>query len=55
MKFQEQKLEVSYASVVVLRIMLSDIFIVASINQLVKTEHAVQRIANAKMGFIWAY
>ncbi len=52
MKFQEKKLEVSYNSVAVLRIMLSLIFIVASTNHLFNTENAVGRIENANMGFI---
>lgn len=52
MKFQEKKLEVSYNSVVILRIMLSLIFIVASANHLLNTEEAVNKIAHASMGFI---
>jgi len=52
MKFQEKKLEVSYNSVVILRIMLSLIFIVASTNHLFNTEKAVSKIEHASMGFI---
>lgn len=52
MKFQQQKVEVNYQSVVILRIMLSLIFIVASINHLFKLEKTVQRIENANFGFI---
>ncbi|MGX1023541.1 DoxX family protein [Psychroflexus sp. MBR-150] len=52
MKFQEKTLEVSYKSVVILRIMLSLIFIVASTNHFFNTEKTVSRIENASMGFI---
>lgn len=52
MKFQEKKLEVSYISVVILRILLSLIFIVASLNHLFNTENAVSKIEGASMGFI---
>jgi len=52
MKFQEKKLEVSYNSVVILRMMLSLIFIVASTNHLFNTEKAVSKIELASMGFI---
>lgn len=52
MKFQEKKLEVSYNSVVILRIMLSLIFIVASTNHLFNTKKAVSKIEHASMGFI---
>lgn len=52
MNFQVKKLEVSYNSVVILRIMLSLIFIVASANHLFNTEQAVSRIENAHMGSI---
>lgn len=52
MKFQEKTLEVSYKSVVILRIMLSLIFIVASTSHFFNTEKTVSRIENASMGFI---
>lgn len=52
MTFQEKKLEVSYTSVVILRIMLSLIFIVASANHLFNTEKAVSKIEQSNMGFI---
>lgn len=52
MKLQEKKLEVSYISVVILRIMLSLIFIVASTNHFFNTEKTVQRMENAKLGFL---
>ncbi|WP_417291378.1 DoxX family protein [Corallibacter sp.] len=52
MKFQEKTLEVSYKSVVILRIMLSLIFIVASTSHFFNTEKTVTRIENASMGFI---
>lgn len=52
MKLQEKTLEVSYKSVVVLRIMLSLIFIVASTSHFLNTEKTVSRIENASMGFI---
>lgn len=52
MKFQERKLEVSYTSVEILRIMLSLIFIVASANHFFKLEKTVQRIEKANFGFI---
>lgn len=51
MNFQK-KIEVSYMSIVVLRMMLSLIFIVASINHLLKTEKVVSRIEHANMGFL---
>lgn len=50
MKFQEKKLEVNYSSVVILRILLSFIFIVASTNHLLHTEKIVSRLENAKLG-----
>lgn len=52
MKFQEKTLEVSYKSVVILRIMLSLIFIIASTSHFFNTEKTVSRIENASMGFI---
>lgn len=52
MKFQEKTLEVSYKSVVILRIMLSLIFILASTNHFFNTEKTVSRIENSSMGFI---
>lgn len=52
MRIQVKKLEVSYVSVVVLRILLSLIFIVASTNHLLSTDKIVSRIENANMGFI---
>ena len=52
MKFQEKTLEVSYKSVVILRIMLSLIFIIASTNHFFNTEKTVSRIENSSMGFI---
>lgn len=52
MKSQEKTLEVSYKSVVILRIMLSLIFIVASIGHFFNTEKMVSRIENAALGFI---
>lgn len=50
MKFQEKQIEVSYNSVVILRIMLSLIFIVASISHFFNTENTVKRMENANMG-----
>jgi len=52
MTFQDKKLEVSYRSVVILRIMLSLIFIVASTSHFFNTEKTVTRIENANMKFI---
>ena len=52
MKFQDKTLIVSYASVVILRIMLSLIFIVASISHFFNTAKTVSRIESANMGFI---
>lgn len=52
MKSQEKTLEVSYKSVVILRIMLSLIFIVASTSHFFNTEKTVSRIENATLGFI---
>ncbi|MBZ9627742.1 DoxX family membrane protein [Psychroflexus sp. CAK1W] len=45
-------LEVSYVSVVLLRSMLSLIFIVASISHFINTEKTIDRIKNARMGFL---
>lgn len=47
-----KKTEVSYLSVVILRVMLSLIFIVASINHFFSPEKIVARIAQAKFGSI---
>lgn len=52
MNIQEKKLEVSAISVAILRIMLSLIFIVASISHFVNIEKTVNRIENARFGFI---
>ncbi|AUC84011.1 hypothetical protein CW731_01310 [Polaribacter sp. ALD11] len=52
MKFQEKTLEVNYKSVVILRIMLSLIFIVASTSHFFNTQKTVNRIEQANMGFI---
>lgn len=52
MKFQEKTLKVNYKSVVILRIMLSLIFIVASTSHFFNTQKTVNRIAQANMGFI---
>lgn len=52
MKFQEKTLEVSYKSVVILRIILSLIFIIASTSHFFNTEKTVSRIENSSMGFI---
>lgn len=52
MKFQEKTLEVSYTSVVILRMMLSLIFIVASVSHFFNTEKTVSRIENSSMSFI---
>lgn len=52
MKTQEKKLEVNYLSVVILRIMLSLIFIVAGTGHFFKLEQTVKRIEAAKLGFI---
>ncbi|MBZ9786230.1 DoxX family membrane protein [Psychroflexus sp. CAK57W] len=45
-------LEVSYVSVVLLRSMLSLIFIVASISHFINTEKTINRIKNVRMGFL---
>lgn len=47
---QGKNLEVSYRSVVILRVLLSLIFIVASLSHLFKIEETVQRIEQAKFG-----
>lgn len=52
MKLQEKNLEVSYASVVILRVMLSLIFIVASTSHFFKLEQTVKRIEAANFSFI---
>lgn len=52
MKFQEKTLEFSYSSVVILRIMLSLIFIIASASHFFNTEKTVSRIENSSMSFI---
>lgn len=52
MKSKPNTLQVSYTSVVLLRVMLSLIFIVASISHFINTENTIQRLENAKMGFI---
>tara|TARA_R110002049_G_scaffold297289_1_gene486144 strand:+ start:631 stop:1032 length:402 start_codon:yes stop_codon:yes gene_type:complete len=52
MKFQEKTLEVSYKSVVMLRMMLSLIFIIASISHLFNIEKTVGRIENSSMPFM---
>jgi putative oxidoreductase len=52
MKIQEKNLEVSYTSVVILRIMLSLIFIVASTSHFFKLEQTVKRIEAANFSFI---
>jgi len=52
MKIQEKNLEVSYTSVVILRILLSLIFIVASTSHFFKLEQTVKRIEAANFSFI---
>lgn len=52
MGFQEKSLEVSHTSVVILRILLSLIFIVASSSHFLNTEQTVGRIENANMVFL---
>lgn len=47
---QNSKVEVGRSSVAVLRVMVSLIFIVASLNHLINTDKAVARIENAKFG-----
>ncbi|MBZ9779880.1 DoxX family protein [Psychroflexus sp. CAK8W] len=51
MKSKPNTVQVSYTSVVLLRVMLSLIFIVASISHFINTENTIQRLENAKMGF----
>lgn len=52
MRFQENKLEVSYQSVVILRILLSFIFIVAGFSHLLNTEKTVRRIEDQGMELV---
>lgn len=52
MKIQEKHLDVSYTSVVILRIMLSLIFIVASMSHFFKLEQIIRRIEAANFSFI---
>lgn len=52
MNFTEQTLKVNYNSVVILRAMLSLIFIVASTSHFFNTAGIVVRIESANMGFI---
>jgi len=52
MKLQRNYIEVSHQSVVILRVMLSLIFIVASISHFFNTEKTVSRIEQARFGFI---
>lgn len=47
---QNNTIEVNAFSVQLLRVMVSLIFIVASLNHLINTDKAVARIANAKFG-----
>ncbi|MAU16374.1 MAG: hypothetical protein CMH46_12645 [Muricauda sp.] len=47
---QNKNIEVSPSSVIVLRVLVSLIFIVASLNHLINTDKAVARIENAKFG-----
>ncbi|RIV32846.1 DoxX family protein [Flagellimonas lutimaris] len=47
---QNNKVEVGRSSIAVLRVMVSLIFIVASLNHLINTDKAVARIENAKFG-----
>ena len=47
---QNNKVEVNQSSIAVLRVMVSLIFIVASLNHLINTDKAVARIENAKFG-----
>lgn len=47
---QNKNIEVSRSSVIVLRVLVSLIFIVASLNHLINTDKAVARIENAKFG-----
>ena len=52
MKIQEKTLEVSYQSVVILRIMLNLIFVVAGSSHFFKTDETVNRMQKGSMGFI---
>lgn len=52
MKFQEKKLEVSHHSVVILRVLLSFIFIVASTSHLLNTKKTVNRIESQGMDWV---
>ncbi|MFD0933308.1 DoxX family protein [Psychroflexus salinarum] len=52
MKSKPNTLQVSYTSVVLLRVMLSFIFIVASISHFINTQKTIQRLEDASMGFI---
>lgn len=52
MNIPSKKLEVNYTSIVILRVMLSLIFIVASLNHLFNTAKAVSRIEAAQMSFM---
>ena len=49
---QNNTVEVSRSSISVLRVMVSLIFIVASLNHLINTDKAVARIENAKFGVL---
>lgn len=52
MNIQNKKLEVSYISIVLLRVMISLIFIVASLSHLLNTQKVVERIESASMSFV---
>lgn len=52
MKFQEKKLEVSHHSVVILRVLLSFIFIVASSSHLLNTKKTVNRIESQSLDWV---
>lgn len=52
MNLNKNKTEVNYLSVILLRIMVSLIFIVASLNHLLNPEKAVERIKNAKLAVL---
>jgi len=52
MKLQDKRVEVSYNAVVILRILLSLIFIVASISHFFNLEKTVNRIEQARFGAI---
>ncbi|MBO0329508.1 DoxX family protein [[Muricauda] lutisoli] len=49
---QNNTIEVSRSSISVLRVLVSLIFIVASLNHLINTDKAVARIENAKFGVL---